>query len=288
MVAPSSAVGATVDASGVGFGGVLSGPSLPSQSFLGTFSPSQAVSSSTLREVIGYIGAVELAARSFPAQLKETSILVTGDNQGTVSCINNLRSPVPPINAEMQRLFAITSDLRCDVIARWVPRENIIEADALSREPDASDWGIHPDLFGKICKRFKVRPEIDLFGSDVHHTAPIFVSRVFTSGCSAIDAFRLDWSTICCNKTAWIFPPLRATSVVLSLIKQFATNALIVLPVSSASNEIIQLKQMKGCQLSGPFILPRSPDSLIPSLRVPKNTLNPALLGLAVYHILWL
>lgn len=204
---------ASVDASGVGFGGTLSAPSMTPQMFQGTFMVPKAQSSSTLREVLGYVGAVQVAANSFPDLLRGSAILITGDNQGAVSCINNPRSPVQPINQALQRLFNITSALRCDVLAKWVPWEQLQEADDLSRAPDASDWGISTKLFGQICRRFDMVPEVDLFGSDIHHTADIFVSRLYNPGCSAVDAFQLDWASFCNGKSAWIFPPTRSVSM---------------------------------------------------------------------------
>jgi hypothetical protein len=255
---------------------------------LGTFDEQQAQGSSTLREVSGYVGTVELAANSFPDELRNATILITGDNQGAVSCVNNLRSPVLAINQELQRLFRISCSLRCDVLATWVPRDLLGAADALSREPDASDWGINPKLYDQLCKRFQARLDVDLFGSDSHHTAPVFVSRLYTPGCSAVDAFRSDWRELCHGRLAWISPPIRATSVVLSRLEIFKINAYVVLVASEASNEIIQLKQMVSAHVSAPFYIPRSDDSLIASMRVRRNALNPAFLGLAVYRVSWI
>jgi hypothetical protein len=110
---------AEVDASGVGFGGILSVPSQPPRSFLGTFNEQQARGSSTLREVLSYVGTVELAASSFPDELRNATILITGNNQGAISCVNNLRSPVLTINQELHRLFRISCSLQCDVLATW-------------------------------------------------------------------------------------------------------------------------------------------------------------------------
>jgi hypothetical protein len=74
-----------------------------------------------------------------PGQLAGASLLITGDNQGAISCINNLRSPVQTINEALQRLFDISARLNCDILGQWGPRDTIEEADALSKEPDASD-----------------------------------------------------------------------------------------------------------------------------------------------------
>jgi hypothetical protein len=122
---------ASVDASGVGFGGILSAPSLAPKTFQGAFTSQEAVGSSTLREVLGYVGAVEVAATSFPDLLRGLAILIIGNNQGAISCINNLRSPISEINQALQRLFNLASSLWCDVMAKWVPQDLLQDADAL-------------------------------------------------------------------------------------------------------------------------------------------------------------
>jgi hypothetical protein len=193
---------------------------------------------------------------------------------------------VPLINEALRDLFHVSSELHCDVLVRWVPRETLSEADALSREPDATDWGIQPDLFAQICKRFDVKPSVDLFGSDSHHTATGFVSKVYVPGCIAVNAFRQEWDALAQGGVAWVFPPTRAVSQALSQIERQHIDALIVMPASPASNEFIQLHRMHA-KIRGPFTIPRIVDSIRPSMRVPANTLNPAFLGLGVYRISW-
>jgi hypothetical protein len=228
------ALRATVDASGVGFDDVLASPQSSPVPFQGTFTEAEAGGSSTLREILGYVGAVQMAAQIRPELLAEASISITGDKQGAISCINNLRSPVGPINEALQRLFDVSARLQCDIIGQWVPREMIEEADAQSREPDATDWRLAPELFAQVCKRFEVVLDIDLFGSDIHHRASMFISRVFMSGCTAVDAFRQDWAELVQGETSWVFPPVRAVSRTLSLIEQHAISALVVMPGGSA------------------------------------------------------
>lgn len=130
---------AVVDASGVGYGGLIQIPGQEDVSFTGTFSPELASALSTLREVLGYVAAVEVVAGSFPESLRASSMLITGDNQGAVSCINNLRSPILGINQALRQLFDLCVANQCDVQAQSVPRDRIDVADGLPRSPDASD-----------------------------------------------------------------------------------------------------------------------------------------------------
>jgi hypothetical protein len=78
------------------------------------------------------MGTVKLAANSFPDELRNATILIMGDNQGAVSCVNNLRSPVLAINQELQRLFRVSCFLQCDVLATWVPHNLLGAADRTS------------------------------------------------------------------------------------------------------------------------------------------------------------
>jgi hypothetical protein len=285
----------SVDASGVGFGGILTSPSRPQVEFQGTFTAQEASGSSTLRGVLGYVGAVKMAAQVRPNELAGSSIVITGDNQGAVSCINNLRSPVAEINEALRELFNISSNLHCDILARWVPRDKLAAADALSREADPSDWGIEPGLYAMICRNifdiyniiiFDTIPLVDLFASDSHHTRDEFVSKTYSPGCTEVDAYRLDWALLMKGRVAWVFPPVRGVSQALSLLDRHKMDALIVMPMAESSNERIQLQQLTAI-VSGPFTIPKSADSLTPSLRVPDGTLNPAFLGLGVFRIRW-
>jgi hypothetical protein len=231
----------SVDASGVGFGRILTSASSPPVSFQGTFTAQEANSLSTLREVLGYVGVVKMAAQTWPDELMGSSIVIIGDNQGAVSCIINLRSPVADINQALQELFIISSRLHCDILARWVPRDKLAAADALSREADPSDWGVEPGLYAMICRKFDTTPMVDLFASDSHHTTEEFVSKFYTPGFSGVDAYRLDCGTLLRGQVAWVFHPNRGVSKALSLIDMHRVDALIVMPMAESSNERIQL-----------------------------------------------
>jgi hypothetical protein len=139
---------------------------------------------------------LETAAQNFPAQIDGAAILLEGDNQGANSALNHFRSPVLKINQMLQRVFQLCCERRIDVLVRWIPRENLTEADALSRLPDPPDWGLSILELDKVFQHFGCRPTADLFASDVHHVAKKLVSRFFTPGCSAVDATKQDWGSL--------------------------------------------------------------------------------------------
>jgi ribonuclease HI len=109
--------------------------------FSGTFREKQAGSSSTEREIIGYVAGLAVAAQAFLQKLTDSSVLVLGDNQGGISALNHMRSSVLMICSALKEALELTAAFRFDIAARWVPREENQAADALSREPDTSNWG---------------------------------------------------------------------------------------------------------------------------------------------------
>jgi hypothetical protein len=282
------AVQASVDASAVGYGGFTKVGSEPLVSFTGTFSTEERGQSSTAHEVRGYAAALETAAQRFPETIRNASILLEGDNQGAISALDHFRSPVSEINQVLRGVFQLCCDKQLDVVAKWIPRDNLTEADALSRLSDPSGWGLSASELWKVFEHFKCRPMVDIFASDVHHVADRFITRFFTPGCFAFDATRQDWSVILqASDVVWVFPPHRQISTALSMIEKFRMKTLVCLPIKAGSNEIIQLHPMKGAAISHPCLVPRHVDSCVPSARVPPGTSNPALLELGVVHVTW-
>jgi hypothetical protein len=256
--------------------------------FTGTFTCQQAAQSSTAREMRGYEAAIAAAAQKFPELVRGASVLLTGDNQGAISAFNNFRSPVPEIHESLQRIFNICSKNDFNVQARWTPRENLAEADELSKRPDASDWGIDRSIYESACEWFGVKPNLDLFASGAHHVSDRFVSQFFEPGCMAVHAYGLDWAQVVGGEVAWVFPPVKAAGLVISLMKRFKVNALLCIQVRQESNEAIQMSLIEGAHVSQPFMVPRASNSCHASGRVPQGTLNPAFLGLGIYRIRWI
>lgn len=282
------ALEATADASGLGYGGELTVFGFPPVVFRGTFSPQFASASSTAREVAGYVAATEAAIQISDGRLDGASLLLTGDNQAAVACVNNLRSSRPEIHQLLRRLFDLCLDANCGVQARWRPRELITRADELSKEPDASDWGLSPQLVSDICAKFGVSPVIDLFASAVHHVSDKFISKYFEPGCTGVQAMALDWRLLCQpSETAWVFPPPNLVNQALARLSYLRIDAVFVLRYQEASNEWVTLRSIQQALVSAPFMIPRSGRSCHPSLRVPAKAINPAFTGLCAIHIKW-
>ncbi|GAQ93310.1 putative DNA/RNA polymerases [Klebsormidium nitens] len=269
---PPVSIQASVDASGVGFGGVLILPGQVRTPFRGTFSEEFAQASSTAREVAGYLGAARTAFQTHPNALKGASLLITGDSQSAVACINELRSTQPDIHGLLQQLFDLCLEADCSVQARWVPRGQLTEADRISREPDAGDWGLNPILVNAIKARFGVQPILDVFASAVHHVTPNFISKFFEPGCKAVQAMRQDWRDfVPPGQVAWLFPPPALAGQVLAKLALYKIDAILVLRDQRESNERVMLRHRQDAAVSVPFPIPSDlgtglvPDRFAPS-----------------------
>jgi hypothetical protein len=279
----------SADASGIGYGGRIRLAANAEIPFTGTFTETQGASSSTARKIRGYGAALKIITEHLGTDLRDSAILLYGDNQGAISTLNKLRSPVPEIQEILQEVFRLCFEFKFDLVARWKPRDQLEEEDALLRQPDSSDWAISPIIYQEILEHFGVRPEVDLFASDRCHVVDRFVSQYRTPGCLAVDATRSDWKELVhSGEIAWLFPPNRCVSLALSMLESFRIEALVCMPVRPGSNELIQLERMAGAISSHPFIIPRNEVCCSASDRVPQEVLNPVFLGLGVLHIQWI
>jgi hypothetical protein len=139
-----------VDTSRVGFGGVISSENQERIEVRGTLTKAQIEQSSTARELRGYKGALEVITQKILERIQGSSVLLLGDNQGAVSALRNLRSSVPEMHLTVQHIFQLCTEFDFDIVARWIPRENLTEADELSRQPDAADWGLASSIVTEI------------------------------------------------------------------------------------------------------------------------------------------
>jgi hypothetical protein len=277
-----------IDASALGYGGFIQHEGKERLQVAGTFSPKEGAASSAARECIGYVRAIETASKIFADRLNNSAVLLIGDSQAALAALRKFASPVPIMHRELKRLFNICSNQHFDIIPRWVSRENLSEADELSRRPDASDWGLSSQLVTAIERHFQVSIDVDMFASDVNHVVPRFASAFHVPGSLAVHALRQDWLHLLSHRSAivWAFPPTKLVSKTLSLLERQQVNAVFILPSKPTSNDWIQVLNVTR-NVSRPYLLPRVADLCRPSLRVPVEAINPILMGLAAFHIQW-
>jgi hypothetical protein len=244
--------------------------------------------SSTAREMIGFQRILQQAAERFPEILRGSAVLVVGDNREAVSALNKFNSTAPDVAASLQKFFELCSKLDFDMVAQWRPREELEVEDALRRFPEASDWGLAPVARRQIIRAFG-SPSIDLFASDLWHVTTTFVAPRFMPGCLAVDALHCDWRILVpAGEMAWIFPPVWSVAQVIHKVREFKTNAILIVPEATTTSWWLDLLALgSSAQVDGPLILDELTDICIPSRRVPLGTLNPTMFKLRVFKIVW-
>jgi hypothetical protein len=80
-----------------------------------------------------------------------------------------------------------------EVRFRWVRRDLISEADALSKFEDIMDFGLSSQAFQLVCDRLGTC-DIDAFAAPHNAVFPRFFSRHVTNTAEATDAFSVSWS----------------------------------------------------------------------------------------------
>jgi hypothetical protein len=92
-----------------------------------------------------------------------------------------MRSSVPMICLALKKALELCAALNFDITARWIPRRENEAADALSRESDASDWGIEKGVLQTLLDHFGLQIAINIYRT---HRTPI--TSAVISFCSTI------------------------------------------------------------------------------------------------------
>jgi hypothetical protein len=275
-----------IDASAVGYGGFIQLPSGVRHSVAGTFQPEKAHLSSAAREIIGYVRSIIIALQTFPQNLRNSAVLLHGDSQAALAALKKLASPVPIIHNELKHLFQVCGEFSFDIIPRWIPQDNLTEADKLSRRPDASDWGCTQELVNTILHHFGVQVELDVFASDACHVTERFISAFYVPGCTAVQALAQDWRPLLSSPSAtvWAFPPTKAISAALSANRATSDQRHIHHANKNVFQQPDSSTQPPWDELSA---VPITTSSQLcqSSLRVPSGAINPILMGLSAFHI---
>jgi len=90
-------------------------------------------------------------------------------------------------------ILDVAASVGAEVRFRWVKRDLIREADALSKFKDIMDYGLSPFAFSRVCEHFGTC-DVDAFAAPHNAVLPRFFSRHETHSAEATDAFSVSWS----------------------------------------------------------------------------------------------
>ena len=135
-------------------------------------------------------------------------------------------SKVVRMNTHIVPMLATLHRQRTHVTSLHIPGKENTRADYLSRQPDAKDFRLRPDIFRLMCRRHNYRPTIDLFASRRNRQTRRFCSwRVDFR--SEGNAFLRDW-----KPTAnWLNPPWDLIPRCLDKLRREGATALCCLPM---------------------------------------------------------
>jgi len=192
----------TTDASDFGWGAHV--PQV--QPARGFFDASQRLKHITFKELL----AVKLALGCFPEQLRHRTVHLRTDNQVVMSVVAKGASRSRDLMPLCRDIQAICRVLDVSWLVSYIPSEDNILADALSRECDPADWTISERIVIQIRDRFGLAV-VDRFATSTNKLLPRYNSRL-RDPASLGDAFLCSWA----GALGWCNPPWGLLARVLS------------------------------------------------------------------------
>ena len=184
------------DASGTGFGGYMveHGPQIAH----GQWTTWEAEQSSTWRE----LKAVSTVLESFASQLANEHIRWFTDNQNVVNIILH-GSKKPILQTEALKVFHLSLVHNLVIEPEWIPREENLVADYISKVLDYDDWMLHPVIFEQLNALWGPH-DVDRFANYHNRQLERFNSRFWNPQSEAVDAFTVNWH----GENNWWCPPV--------------------------------------------------------------------------------
>jgi hypothetical protein len=202
------------DASDAAWGGVAPG--------LQAHGPLPAVArgtSSAYRELL----AARCVLQSFVGQVRGRAVTLYTDSQNC-SRILAVGSRRPDLQALAVGVVEWCEAQGVRLRAEWVPREENMQADALSKWEDWEDYGAAPWVFTMAQQRWGPHT-VDRFASHLAAVLPCFNSRLWCPGSAGVDALAQRWQ----GSNSWCHPPPRLVGhVVMHVLLQGVEATLLV------------------------------------------------------------
>ena len=177
--------------------------------------------SSTWRE----LSAVARVLEAVSSKLSNHRVRWFTDNQNVVRIIR-VGSRVSELQEEALRIFKTMLYNNICIEPEWIPREQNVIADSLSRIIDYDDWSINPSTFMWLDS-FWGPHTIDRF-ADSHNTQlDRFNSRFWDVGTEAVDTFTVNWA----NENNWWCPPVYLVCRTLQHAKVCKSQGTLIVPL---------------------------------------------------------
>jgi len=188
--------------------------------------------SSCLREMVGYAHAVKALLHRHGAKLRGKCMEIVGDSKAA-SCVfaNGGSQRADEDTGELLILEALLDILGAgeaggfEVIFRWVKRDMIKGADALSKVVDRMDFSLAPDVFDYIALKYGPF-DVDRFAAPHNAKCVRFNTLYDTPGTEAVDAFAQDWRV----GVSFVLGDFNRLDQIMDIIERDNAAALLLLP----------------------------------------------------------
>lgn len=157
------------------------------------------VASSTWRELTGLLRLL----RAFRLLLSDCTVIARGDALNVFCILSKGGSAKEHLQSICLELFAFCSEQSIELRPEWLPREENIRADYLSKDRDVDDFGLSPETFAYVSERFGPFT-VDRFASDHNAKLPSFNAFYWCPGAAAVNSFTQDWGG---GDRSYCFPP---------------------------------------------------------------------------------
>ena len=162
--------------------------------------------------------AVWLGLQSFQKIVTGHRVTVMCDNSTVVAYVSKQGGTHSRSMCELtSRLLKWTEDIDVHLEARYLPGQNNVLADLLSRRDQAiaTEWTLHRQVAKALLSSWG-SPSIDLFALRLNAQLPVYCSLVPDDQAALEDAFRHPWD----NLDVYAFPPFALLGKVLSRVRQ--------------------------------------------------------------------
>ena len=208
-----------VDASDSAVGGWSEG--VDTFCFWDRFSALEAIQSSACRELLGVRRLLELLVAH---GLRQEQVLIWTDSDNAQVIIAK-GSPKPHLNQLAKDIFLLCAKHSIFLRVKWVPREQNVKADTMSKQLTSGCWGLMRSWFQQL-QRLWGPHEVDRMAASWNAKLPRFNSKFRCRGAEAVDCFTQDWGGV----NNYVCPDFHLLTQVLRHIRKCRAEATVVVP----------------------------------------------------------
>ena len=224
----------STDASGSGWGAVLSTPDCPPA--CGFWDERVSGESSNYRELL----AVYLALISFRAMLVGRSVEILSDNITTVAHVNKFGSSNVRLDNIAQSIWSFALSNNISLVAHHISGALNTFPDFFSRISARHEWILHPAVFRQLDRMFGPHT-VDRFAAVGTALLPTYNSRFADPYSAGVDALgQTDWGA----ENNWVNPPFRLIPRVLDVIEAQRADATLIAPMWPGQPWMARLRRL--------------------------------------------